>query len=215
MVSPEQCGYPLSPIRRCCGCTARTNGDDRNSVFHRAGWDRRHLYSGEFKLQGQRQPAGQRKRKVGLRVLAEAAPGRVRRFGSEVNATFAALRDDSRLFGPSDPPPTFEDFKKADRDQPNHFEKMSLAAVNLGLVASQDVCDAANREWAALIDASDQHVSAARPYVTGQKPPDDDYRKIWITYTHLEVLQNMFKDFVIAAREDLTDLALRGPAKNC
>jgi hypothetical protein len=136
-------------------------------------------------------------------------------FGSEVNATFAALREDSRKFKPFDPPPTAEDYQTAEGSEMSHFEKMSAAGINLGLVASQDVCDAANREWSALTDASDRHVGAAEPYAKRQKPPDDGYRKIWITNDELGALQDMMHDFVTAARDDLADLAFRKPARNC
>lgn len=87
--------------------------------------------------------------------------------------------------------------------------------MNLDLVASEDVCTAANRNYTKFIDVANRYAVDAAPYVEGQKPPDDYYRKIWLTENDLNALQNMTTDFTRAARDDISDPALRKPAKNC
>jgi hypothetical protein len=127
-------------------------------------------------------------------------------FASEVNATYLALVDaNNRLFPPNEPPPTFEDFDRADRDLESHIEKLASTALNMELVASEDVCDAAKREADALNTALDHHFGAAQPYVTGRKPPDDDYRKISMTEKDVSASAKEFTVFIRAAREDLTE----------
>jgi hypothetical protein len=136
-------------------------------------------------------------------------------FAAEAYATVQALVDANFLFLPSRPPPTLEDFSRVNRDVQSHLEKLNSAGLNLELVASDDVCYAGVNEYRALSNASEQHVRAALPYVTGEKPPDDRYRKVWMTDNDNHALRNMFIVFTRAAREDLSDPALRKPAKNC
>jgi hypothetical protein len=136
-------------------------------------------------------------------------------FAAEANAFFNALSDANLLFRPDDPPPTLEVFKTADSDVSSHFPKLLSANLNLDLVASEDVCAAALDESHLLSASYNQHVGAAFPYVDRQKPPDDLYRKIWMTNDDYHGLASAFVAFTRAARDDLSDPALRKPAKNC
>jgi hypothetical protein len=111
-------------------------------------------------------------------------------------------------------PPTEEDFNGVHRDLRSHFGKLTAAQLNLELVASEDVCDAAISEQHALLDAEETHILyAQRSYNTKHQPPD--YRKVWLTDGEIHTLLNKFIVFTRAAREDLSDLTLRKPAKNC
>lgn len=136
-------------------------------------------------------------------------------FSAEAYATVQALGDANFLFLPARPPPPLEDFNRVNRDVQSHLEKLNAAGLSLELVASDDVCNAGVNEYRALSNASEQHVRAAGPYVTGEIPPDDRYRKVRMTDEDTDALANMFRVFTRAAREDLSDPALRKPAKNC
>jgi hypothetical protein len=136
-------------------------------------------------------------------------------FAAEAYATVQALVDANFLFLPSRPPPPLEDFNRVNRDVQSHLEKLNAAGLNLELVASEDVCNAGVNEYRALSNASEQHVRAAGPYVTGEIPPDDRYSKVRMTDKDTDALAKLFKVFTRAAREDLSDPALRKPAKNC
>jgi len=136
-------------------------------------------------------------------------------FANEATATYQALLDANNLILPDYALPTLEDFNGVHRDVQSHIEKVSAAFTNLELVASEDVCETADDWEKALLTAANEHVHAALPYVTGRKPRDDDYRKLWMTDKDLYPLFDMFRVFTRAAREDLTDPELRKPAKNC
>jgi hypothetical protein len=120
-------------------------------------------------------------------------------FGAEMNSTFVVLRDGNALISPSKPPPKLEDFNRQHDDEMRHLAKFSELEINMDLVASEDVCAAAKRNWDAFTDAFG-NFDAAWPYVAEGKPPDDDYRKLWMPYENFHAIQDMVADFTRAAR---------------
>ena len=135
-------------------------------------------------------------------------------FASEANDTFHAVQMANLSFPPAGPVPSLDEFNRVSDDLTSQTAKMVTAALSLELLASDDVCEAAVREVSALNIAADRHVGAAEVYAKG-KPKDDAYRKIWMTDENFTALGKVFQDFTRAAREDLSDTALRAPAKKC
>jgi hypothetical protein len=163
---------------------------------------------------GARQIAGENERSA-TEFLRKQRQEAYTAFGSEASATYAALVTTNDMFQPALPPPTFEDFNGVDHDLASHMEKVATAALTLELVASDDVCNAGVREFHALANASDRRHAAAWPYVTGQKPQDDAYGKAWMTDKDIQALADLMVAYTRAAREDLSDPALRKPGRNC
>jgi hypothetical protein len=135
-------------------------------------------------------------------------------FANEANNTYQAVLLDNLSFPPAGPVPSLDEFTRLSDDVLSHTAKMVSAGLNLELLASDEVCEAAIREENALSTAVDRHVNAAEPYAKG-KPIDAAYRKISMTDENGTALGKPFQDFTRAAREDLNEPALRAPAKNC
>jgi hypothetical protein len=137
-------------------------------------------------------------------------------FAAEAQATADALAETMNLFPPiKSAPPTEEDFNGVYRDLSSHFGKLTAAQLNLELVASEDVCDAATSEQHALVHALQTHIEYAEWWYNIKHQPPPDYRKVRLTDEEIHTLPNTFIFFTRAAREDLSDPTLRKPAKNC
>jgi len=136
-------------------------------------------------------------------------------FAVEANATYDALLDANGLWFRLDPLPTKEDFHRVEDDVTSHLAKLTAAGLTLDLVASEDVCDAADNEHHALVTENDKFLGAAWKYLNGRNIRDDPFRSVWMTPADARALGNMFVVFTRAAREDLSDPAFRKPAKNC
>ena len=93
--------------------------------------------------------------------------------------------------------------------------KLNSATLNVLLVASEDVCKAATDEENALLAAGYALELRIRPYVEGTRPRDDDYGKPRMTEHDTYPLRKVASAFTRAARQDISDPALRKPAKNC
>lgn len=135
-------------------------------------------------------------------------------FATQVNATLESIQNASGLVLPFKPLPTSEEFNRAYDHKQSQIVNLSAAGLKVELVASDGVCVAMHSTYDAFVDAGGQHVDAAQPYVEG-KPLDADYRKIWLSEQENDALLGVLDDFITAAREDLSDLVLRKPAKNC
>lgn len=135
-------------------------------------------------------------------------------FATQVNATLESIQNASRLVEPFKPLPTSEEFERAYDHKQSQIVNLSAAGLKVELVASDGVCVAMHSAYVAFVNAGGQHVDAAQRYVEG-KPLDDGYRKVWMTNQENDALLGVLDDFITAAREDLSDLVLRKPAKNC
>lgn len=101
------------------------------------------------------QLAGEREKST-VEFLRKQRQEAYKDFGSEINATYVALNNANHFFWPSNPPPTLEDFNRVHDDLSSHAAKLSEDVMNLDLVASEDVCTAANRNYTKFIDVANR-----------------------------------------------------------